>query len=57
MQVTVELFCRQLMRRMALRLADDLEPGKFVPPTTPFSSTGGNNSAVRQPPPFAKPAY
>lgn len=29
-QVTVELFLRQLVRRMALRLAEDLEPGKFA---------------------------
>ncbi|GAX83432.1 hypothetical protein CEUSTIGMA_g10857.t1 [Chlamydomonas eustigma] len=28
-QVTVELFIRQLVRRMAIRLAEDLEPGKF----------------------------
>mmetsp|Transcript_16307 Transcript_16307/g.35263 ORF Transcript_16307/g.35263 Transcript_16307/m.35263 type:complete len:1034 (+) Transcript_16307:166-3267(+) len=28
-QVTVELFFRQLVRRMALRLAEDLEPGKY----------------------------
>ena len=34
-QVTVELFARQLVRRMALRLAEDLEPGKFATSAPP----------------------
>jgi aarF domain-containing kinase len=55
-QVTVELFIRQLVRRMALRLAEDLEPGKFgaaAPPaaaTKPVSSPAQSQDAARMKP-------
>lgn len=44
-QVTVELFLRQLVRRMALRLAEDLEPGKFAGSGMPAPGTSAMNSA------------
>eukprot|EP00798_Chlamydomonas_sp_ICE-L_P016541 gene16541-22770_t len=42
-RVTLELFVRQLVRRMALRLADDLEPGKLQDMPLPNSNYGQQN--------------
>jgi aarF domain-containing kinase len=46
-QVTVELFIRQLVRRMALRLAEDLEPGKFGAAVVSPLGFGGSSRPAR----------
>ena len=53
MQVTFELFFRQLIRRMAIRLAEDLEPGKFgvqQSPYAPAQASGYNPRGGAAPP-------
>lgn len=53
LQSTLELFMRQLVRRIALRIADDLQPNAQQRPPTPYSSI---NTAANSPAPGGVPA-
>jgi aarF domain-containing kinase len=52
LQSTLELFMRQLVRRIALRIADDLQPSAQQRPPTPYSSI---NNAANSPTPGGVP--
>ena len=48
----MELFFRQLIRRMALRLAEDLEPGKAVAERQAQAAAQARRASSSRPPPY-----